>query len=120
MRAGHGGEFGDVAAHIIEGRSKRWAPPIKGAQKSSSRPNACYVPPEKVNPQSIAMRIVGRECGGSGSDTPSYFRGFAVVRAWRRGLGPGLTCDLANAVEVVLLPACRPGPSSWHPPALPV
>ncbi len=26
-------------------------------------------------------RILGREGGGSGSDTPSYFRGFAVVRA---------------------------------------
>jgi arginase len=35
-------------------------------------------------------------------------------------LGPGLTCDPADAVEVVLLPACRPGPSSRHLPALPV
>ena len=26
-------------------------------------------------------QIVGREGRGSGSDTPSYFRGFAVVRA---------------------------------------
>ena len=26
-------------------------------------------------------QIIGREGGGSGSDTPSYFRGFAVVRA---------------------------------------
>ena len=34
--------------------------------------------------------------------------------------GPGLTHDSADAVEVVLLPACRPGPSSWHPPVLPV
>jgi len=27
------------------------------------------------------VRVFGREGGGSGSDTPSYFRGFAVVRA---------------------------------------
>ena len=29
----------------------------------------------------VGTEIVGREGGGSGSDTPSYFWGFAVVRA---------------------------------------
>ena len=36
------------------------------------------------------------------------------------GPGPGLTSESADAARAVLITICRPGPSLWHPPALPV
>ena len=48
---------------------------------------------------------------------PATAAGYAELLGWLRSLG---NLALAGAVEVVLLPACRPGPGSWHPPALPV
>src|SRR5262245_66496325 len=46
----------------------------------------------------------------------SGFLDFAVIRAYGRGLGPGLTCSSADAVFAVET-ICRPGPGFAAPAA---
>ena len=44
-------------------------------------PTRLAVSPDSTTVYVLDSNIFGREGGGSGSDTPSYFRVFAVVRA---------------------------------------
>src|SRR5215470_14962019 len=62
-------------------------------------------------------RVIGREDVDSAPALPP--------RSWfsvgvGSGPGPGLTSESADAVRAVLITICRPGPSLWHLPALPV
>jgi hypothetical protein len=53
----------------------------KETSTSDSARTGCSMPPNHGRLATGEKRLFGREGGGSGSDTPSYFRVFAVVRA---------------------------------------